>query len=111
MAKQLIYTGSPIVDKECKKCADDFMSAVNTDGDVVYLLTHCVDASRVNDEIAGKGLVLNFGDVQFLIYLDETKHILGTSKDGRNLLSEFKNNTLLLRYLKNVLKTTILIKE
>lgn len=111
MAKKLIYTGKPIVDKECKKCADEFKSAMNTDGDVIYMLNHCEDMSLVNDEISGKGVVLNYGDVQFLVYLDETKHILGTSTQGNTLYTEFKNNALLLKYINQVLATATITKE
>ena len=108
MAKKLIYTGEPVIDKECKKCSDEFLSVLNSDADIIYLLNHCEDVSIVNDEINGKGVILNFGDVQFLVYLNETKHILGTSKNGKTLYSEFKNNALLLRYINQILKTVVI---
>ena len=111
MAKRLIYTGNPIVDEECKKCADEFISVMDSDVDIVYMLNHCKDMSLVNDEINGKGVVLNYGDVQFLVYLDETKHILGTSTQGHNLFSEFKNNALLLKYINRILETVTIRKE
>ena len=110
MAKKLIYTGKPIIDKECKKCADEFISVMNSDADIVYMLNHCENMYLVNDEISGKGVVLNYGDVQFLVYLDETKHILGTSTQGHTLYSEFKNNALLLKYLNQILATAIITK-
>ena len=110
MAKRLIYTGTPVVDAACKEYADEFKSAVNTDADIIYMLNHCVDMSLVNDEIAGKGVILNYNDVHFLVYLDETKHILGTSANGNTLFSEFKNNALLLKYIKQVLSTATITK-
>jgi hypothetical protein len=111
MAKKLIYTGKPIVDPECKKRADEFQSAMNTDADIVYMLNHCKSISLVNDKINGKGVILDYGTVQFLVYLDETKHILGTSTNSNTLLTEFKDNALLLKYINQVLTTATITKE
>ena len=103
MAKKLIYAGKPIVDPECKKCADEFKSTVNTDAQIINLLNHCKSMSLVKDDMNGKGVVLDFGDVQFLVLLDERKHILGTTTQGHTLFCEFQNNTLLLRYINGVI--------
>lgn len=110
MAKKMIFTGKPVVDPECKKCADEFKSAMNTDADIIYLLNHCESMSLVNEEISGKGVVLDFNDVQFLVFLDESKHILGTSTNEHTLYSEFQNNALLLKYINQILATTVITK-
>lgn len=110
MAKKLIYTGKPIIDAECNKCAKEFMSVMDSDADIIFLLNNCVDMSLVNDQINGKGVVLNFGDTQFLVFLDESKHLLGTSTNGHTLYSEFKNNALLLRYINKVLESAKITK-
>ena len=111
MAKKMIFTGKPVVDPKCKKYADEFKSAMNTDGDIIFLLNHCLSMSLVNDQITGEGVVLDYGDVSFLVYLDESKHILGTTTKGRTLYSAFKNNVLLLKYLKGVIANSPIVKE